>query len=112
VFLGTTPLAERVAEVPGGWNRGAMLHRLLLEAIEQLKPPAGTPAHSSLWRRYRHAFLRYVEGATVVQVANELGISERQARRDNQDAVQAIAAFLSARLRPTPRAQEPPASRP
>jgi CheY-like chemotaxis protein len=90
------------------------LHQALLAAIERLKPPAETPTHSSLWRRYRHASLRYVEGRTVAQVAVELGISERQARRDSQDVLNAVAEALGAGRteapppRPSPR---PPADR-
>jgi CheY-like chemotaxis protein len=93
VFLDHHPLVRLVAGAAGR-GRGAALHRLLLDAIDRLKPPGDTPTHSPLWRRYRHAVLRYVEGATVAQVADELGVSERQARRDHQDTVQAIAALL------------------
>lgn len=93
VFLERHPLAHLVAET-GGRARGAALHQLLLAAIGDLEPPADTPAHSPLWRRYRHALLRYVEGAAVGQVARDLGVSERQARRDHQDVVEAIAALL------------------
>ena len=97
-YLQTHPLAAMVSEVAAGWNRGASLHRLLVEAIDSLKPPHGTPAHSQLWRRYRHASMRYIEGATVVRVAEELGVSERQARRDNHEALLAIASALRSRL--------------
>src|SRR5258708_39463690 len=55
VFLQSHPLNERLGNLPSEWNRGAALHRLLVETIEQLKPTSGTPAHSHLWRRYRHA---------------------------------------------------------
>jgi CheY-like chemotaxis protein len=94
LYLDHHRLARAVTAGIGEWNRGAALHRLLVEAIDRLKPPSGTPTHSPLWRRYRHALLRYVEGETVAQVAEGLGISERQARRDHQDAVRAIADLL------------------
>lgn len=93
VFLEHHPLVGLVTGATGR-GRGAGLHRLLLDAVDRLRPPGDTPTHSPLWRRYRHAVLRYVEGATVAQVADELGVSERQARRDHQDVVQSISALL------------------
>lgn len=97
-YLQNHPLSVALGETTPAWNRGAALHRVLVEAIESLKPPPGTPPHSQLWRRYRHALLRYIEGATVVRLAEELGVSERQARRDNHEALQAIASLLRERF--------------
>src|SRR5579883_966550 len=98
VYLQGHSLAPLIQSGAAGWNRGAMLHRLLLETIERLKPPPETPPHSPLWRRYRHAFMRYVEAKTVSEIAEELGVSDRQARRDNHDAVVAIAELLRERF--------------
>jgi len=100
VYLQDLPLADFTGKGGEGWNRGAALHRLLVETIERIKPPANTPAHNPLWRRYRYAFLRYIEAATVSQIVEELGISERQARRDNNRALEAIAGLLRERLGP------------
>lgn len=100
VFLQHIPLSAVFDATGEGWHRGATLHRFLVETIDRLKPPPGTPPHSQLWRRYRHAFMRYIESATVAQVAEELGVSERQARRDNREAVEAVAALLRQRLGP------------
>ncbi len=87
---------------------GHALHRVLREAIGHLKPPPDAPAHSPAWRSYRYLSLRYVEMLTIGQVASELGISPRQARRDHHDAVSAITAILRERLRQTagPREEE------
>ncbi len=99
VYLQGHPLAASLAASEStGWNRGGALHRLLVETIDLLKPPTGTPPASQIWRRYRHAFMRYIETATVAQIAEELGVSERQARRDNHEAVQAIVELLRRRL--------------
>jgi CheY-like chemotaxis protein len=94
IFLQGHLLAPVIDTGAEGWNRGTALHRLLVEVIDRLKPPPGTPAHSPLWRRYRTVFMRHVESTTVSQVAEELGVSERQARRDNHDAVEAVAQLL------------------
>jgi len=101
VFLQHNHLSSVVGTTVEGWHRGASLHRQLVETIDRLKPPPGTPPHSQLWRRYRHAFMRYIESATVAQIAEELGVSERQARRDNREAVEAVAALLRQRLGPS-----------
>lgn len=98
VFLQAHPLAGLVDDGHAHGNRGAMVHRRLIEAIDELKPPPATPPHSHLWRRYRHAFMRYVEGATVARIAEELAISERQARRDNHEALASIVELLRARF--------------
>ncbi|MGH2460922.1 MAG: hypothetical protein ACRDIY_18860, partial [Chloroflexota bacterium] len=104
MFLESHPLARALAGEANGWQRGTALHRLLVETINRLKPPDGTPSHSPLWRRYRHAVLRYIEKATVLQIAEELGVSERQTRRDRQDAIVAVADLLEPRLGPALRA--------
>lgn len=98
VYLQTHRLAELVDDRDARGNRGAVVHRWLIEAIDDLKPPPATPTHSHLWRRYRHAFMRYVEGATVARIAEDLAISERQARRDNHEALASIVELLRARL--------------
>lgn len=98
VYLQELPLASLAGGAGQGWNRGAALHRFLIETIDRLKPPSSTPAHSPLWRRYRYAFLRYIEAATVAQIVEELGVSERQARRDNNKAIEAIAGLLRQKL--------------
>jgi CheY-like chemotaxis protein len=72
----------------------AQLQRLLLDAIERLRPPAPVAADSPRWRRYRYLQLRYVEGERVERVVAALGISERQARREHQAALQELAALL------------------
>lgn len=111
-FLESHPLARALTGEANGWQRGTALHRLLVETINRLKPPDGTPAHSPLWRRYRHAAMRYIEKATVLQIAEELGVSERQTRRDRQDAIVAVADLLEPRLGPALRADPEGARRP
>lgn len=97
-LAGTLQIAER------GWDRGAALHRRLIEAIGQLRPPADTPPHSALWRRHRCAVLRYVEERTVAEVGRTLGVSERQVRRDAHEVVVTIADMV--------RIADPPTSAP
>lgn len=94
--LGTLPLATVLGD--GGQPlTGDALSRLILEAIEQLKPARSTPGTLADWRRYRHLFLRYVEGYGRDQVARDLTVSSRQASRDHEQAIDALAALLWAR---------------
>ncbi|HEV8639267.1 MAG TPA: response regulator [Chloroflexota bacterium] len=70
------------------------LHRILLEAVEELRPirPLGPAAVE--WRRYRHLRERYREGASPEAIARELGVSGRQARRDHAEALDQVARLL------------------
>src|SRR6185312_2870645 len=69
---------------------GDQVRRALLDAIEQLKPVGVATSHEADWRRFRHLILRYVEGQSLEQVAHALGVSVRQASRDNQQAFAAL----------------------
>lgn len=97
-YLEQHPLLEVFGWAP---PRGAeRLHRTLIDALEWLRPlgPLGTAAVE--WRRYRHLQLRYVEGATPEQIARQLQVSPRQARRDHAEALEEIARLLWKRLVP------------
>lgn len=71
----------------------------LLKAIEQLKPPQRVAKYEGEWRRYRHMRLRYLEGLTTAEIADELAISTRQARRDHQEAMEELCNLLWAEHR-------------
>jgi CheY-like chemotaxis protein len=72
----------------------ARLREILLNAIEGLRPPPHIATDTPRWRRYRYLYLRYVEGAPLEQVVADLGISDRQARREHRAALEALAAVL------------------
>lgn len=88
------PLATLIHPDPGVEPPGHALHQCLRDALNAVKPPPGAPPHSPAWRLYRYLSLRYVEMLTIGQVADELGISPRQCRRDHHDAIRAISAIL------------------
>ncbi|HEY3079638.1 MAG TPA: response regulator [Chloroflexota bacterium] len=97
-FLREHPLTALLAGVDGA--AADRLHRILLEAVEELRPirPLGPAAVE--WRRYRHLRARYHEGASPETIARELGVSERQARRDHVEALDQVARLLWRRLGP------------
>lgn len=73
---------------------GDGLRRVLLDAIEQLKPPPDAPSDSVSWRRYRYLRLRYLNGASREAICRELLISPRQASRDHHEALEATSLVL------------------
>jgi CheY-like chemotaxis protein len=92
-YLGSHPLAGLLGIHDRRAAAGA-LRRTLLGAVDELRPADGTPLDSSAWRRWRCLVMRYVDGAGIPQIARQLQLSERQARRDHAAGVDAVAAVL------------------
>jgi CheY-like chemotaxis protein len=70
------------------------LRQILLAAIEALKPQVQPPHQERAWRTYRVLYSRYVEQFTSLEVAESLGISQRQMERDETAAADALAEYL------------------
>lgn len=86
-------------------SRGASeLRRVLLEAVQSLKPPAGTSPQAKSWRIYRSLRHRYVEQFSPQEVAKTLGLSVRHARRQESLALRVLAGHLSTQYRLDPGA--------
>lgn len=94
VYLQRHPLSQLLAVGPSDGARGRTLHRILIEAIGQLKPSRDTPQLSLSWRKYQYFALRYLEGQSALEAADSLAISERQARRYHHEMVEALVAEL------------------
>jgi CheY-like chemotaxis protein len=75
-------------------NPAGALRETLAAAIHALKPPAATPPDASAWRVYWILTYRYVEQSPQVTVAGNLGLSDRQLRRQERVAEQALADYL------------------
>src|SRR5207302_2056237 len=73
---------------------GEQLRRLLLDAIEQLRPVGPSSRSDGEWRQYRQLVLRHAEGQSRDQAARAIGVSARQASRDHERAVEALASVL------------------
>lgn len=109
VALARTRLASQLPEVAAMASlpeRAQALRRLLLGAIELLQPARPGPFGSRAARSYEVLSLRYVEGMSIVQVADELSLVERQVYRDLRRAYSDLAQMLTARL-PRPPAATP-----
>jgi CheY-like chemotaxis protein len=93
-YLQLHPLSGLLAASAPAALRGRALSRLLVEAIERLKPGPDVPPGSPAWRKYSYLSLRYVQGLAPEQVSRQLGISDRQGRRDHRQALAALCALL------------------
>jgi CheY-like chemotaxis protein len=70
------------------------LQGLLTTAIDELKPDAHLAPQADAWRLYRVLTHRFVEQFTQQEVASSLGLSIRQLRREEQRALELLAAHL------------------
>ncbi|MCY3781403.1 MAG: hypothetical protein OXG78_13910, partial [Chloroflexi bacterium] len=67
------------------------LRRLLLETIESLRPGDDVPAQSRSWRYYHILYGRFTEQLTQFEVGKDLGLSVRQLRRQEKQALAVLA---------------------
>jgi CheY-like chemotaxis protein/predicted DNA-binding protein (UPF0251 family) len=70
------------------------LQQALTTAIQELKPPADISTNASAWRIFEVLSLRYLEGLTQPEAADELNVSLRHFKREQQHAVQEVATAL------------------
>lgn len=112
-FLQRLPLAAAFppARPQANQTLGHQLRRELITAIEAISPGPRS-SQSSDARLYNLLQLRYIEGITVQDAANRLGLSARQAHRSLRRGEESVAAILWSRRRPDwPAAEvEPDAS--
>lgn len=89
-YLRRSPLATAfgVANRP---DTPAALRRILTDAVKSLKPDADEPPQSPAWRLYESLFYRYVQYFSQLEVADQLGISTRQLRREQRAALETLA---------------------
>jgi predicted DNA-binding protein (UPF0251 family) len=73
---------------------GAALQQVLFRTIQQLQPPPTTSSQSLAWRLFTILRLRYLEGLSQAEVADELYLSLRHLKREQQRAVEAVAALV------------------
>lgn len=91
--LRTSPLVNLLLP-PEQAHLPLALSRLLCDAIESLKPAAGTPAGALAWRNHELLLYRYVHCATQKDLAKQLMVSVRQLRREQSRALDVLADML------------------
>jgi len=77
-----------------GFDAASALQRILTDAVEALQPPADEPPQSRAWRIYDALVYRYVRRFERDVVADQLGISGRQLRREQRAALEVLADYL------------------
>ena len=75
------------------------LRRILVAAIESLRPSDDAPAHSRSWRYYHILYGRYTEQLTQIDIGADLGLGVRQLRRHEKRAFQVLVDSLWARYK-------------
>ncbi len=88
--LRESPLIQ-VLGLAGSPDPGSHLRHKLTATIRSLQPEAGMPADTQLWRVYEVLFYRYVERCSLLEVADQLGMSTRHLGRVEQKALQVLA---------------------
>jgi CheY-like chemotaxis protein/AraC-like DNA-binding protein len=105
--LRQSPLAILLG-VADRFDTPTALQRVLTEAIESLKPKADEPPRSHGRRIYDLLLYRYVQQFSQQEVANQLGMSVRHLRREQRDALEALACLLWEQFRLEAKVREEP----
>lgn len=108
-YLQQHPLTQSPALATGSSIMAAAqrLRAAIADAIEALSPRKGMSFRYPHARVYNMLTLHYVDGLTIREAANELGVSTRQADRDLRQGEQGVAALLRERLaQPAPDAPD------
>ena len=85
----------------------AAVQAAILRAIGDLKPEQAVPRAARSWRIYEVLSCRYIHKLTQDETAERLGITPRHLRREQAEAVHALAQRLW-QARPAPAAEAPP----
>ena len=95
-FLEVHPLLNEVSSLTttNRSTRAQALRSLLKDAVEELRPPEGLSSGSPDWRSYLVLRMRYIQGMTMGQMENELGLSRRQLQREIRKGLEALASVL------------------
>jgi hypothetical protein len=95
-YLATHPLLRQLtgSATTNRLTRVQQLRSTLKATIESIRPQLALPAKAPEYRSYLALYYRYVQGMTMGQVENELGISLRQLQRELYKGLDAVAALL------------------
>lgn len=82
------------------FQRSQALRRLLLDAIQSLRPQPGVPAQSPDWRIYSLLELRYIERLSPSEAMQQLALGKSQFFRDQARALDTVTNLLWAQVPP------------
>ena len=110
-YLQAHPLAGLLAADEAGVpRRSQTLRRVLLDAIQSMRPAAGVPAQSPDWRAYRILELRYIEGLSPNEAMERLALGKSQFFRDQARVLEALTGLLWERWQGSAAEAVPPAA--
>ncbi len=75
-------------------NPALALQDLVTNAIQALRPRMDVPVQSNAWRLYNVLTYRYVEQSSQAFVADNMGLSVRQLRREERQSERLLAEYL------------------
>ncbi|NPV08666.1 MAG: response regulator [Anaerolineae bacterium] len=81
-----------------GPQRGHALRRLLLDAIEALRPTGKVAPSASEYRAHECISLRYISSLSIEEIAEELALSTRQVYRDLRWGEERLCELLARKL--------------
>jgi len=95
-YLATHPLLRQLTVIAttNRLTRVQELRSILKEVVESIRPQSTLPATAPEYRSYLALYYRYVQGMSMGQVENELGISLRQLQRELYKGLDAVTALL------------------
>ncbi len=109
-YLREHPLTRWVGPIAGSDEPGRVLRRMILDAIQDTKPPPDSPHDTAAAARYQFLYLRYVKGRSMDEIARQLSLGERQLYRRQRDALHTVMVTLARKLRvPWPNEDAPQA---
>jgi len=98
IYLQTHPLLTQITgpTTTNPVTRAQKLRGLLKDAIESLRPQQDSPSNAprEAWRGYLALRYRYVQGMSMAQTENKLGLSLRQLHRELHKGLDALSALL------------------
>jgi len=98
-FLETSLLTTLMPDGAGasafaGASLGKTLRKAIIDAIESLRPPEGTPSDDAAWRPYRILEARYVAGLSHTEIEESLFLGKSQYYREHARALEALSGIL------------------
>jgi CheY-like chemotaxis protein len=84
----------RLFGLEGEFDPAAALQNLLTAAVRALKPAEDEPPQSPAWQIFDILNLQNIRQSSREMIAGQLGISERQLRREQRLALEALAQYL------------------
>ena len=91
--LRASPLLAVFCQLGNG-ERGLALRHLLCDTIRGMRPDDTVPSGTRTWRDYQILYHRYVRASTQLEVADQVGLSVRQLRREEHKAIRSLASRL------------------